>query len=105
MMVDIIETNLVKEPTNIGNTSIPKWLDEQFLEESLRNHYKTDIKVINFVTKSTAGKVNFASSLYRVCVTFAFVPKNSSLIESSVRFCEKMHFLHFMIFFGIFETS
>lgn len=75
--------------SNATSYSIPKWLDEQFLEENLRNHYKTDVKVINFVAKSTAGKgENFSSSLYRVCVTFSFTSKSSSMMENSVRFCE-----------------
>lgn len=65
--------------------SIPKWLNEQFLEKNLRHHYKNDIEVMNFVAKPSAAK-HFVSTLYHVQVTLSFTPENDSALEKSVRF-------------------
>lgn len=64
---------------------MPEWLNGQFLEENLRIHHKNDeIKVIEFEVKPTAGKgENFASSLYRVKVTYS-IPSNAKNSVSSI---------------------
>lgn len=64
---------------------VPKWLNKQFLEENLRKHYGNDgIEIIKFDAKPTAGKgENFASSLYRVQVTF-YTPSGEQATEKAV---------------------
>lgn len=64
--------------------STPKWLNEQFFKKNLRDHYKTDIEVMNFDVKPAGGE-NYSSSLYRVEVTFSFNPERDSDLEKSVR--------------------
>lgn len=56
---------------------VPKWLDVKFLEKHLQSYYNDQhITIVDFEIKSGAGKrENFASSLYRLHVTFA---KNDS---------------------------
>lgn len=55
---------------NIVESSIPQWLNVQFVEKNLRNYYKNDgVKIVDFYVKPFSAKENgFTSSIYRVKV-------------------------------------
>lgn len=58
--------------------SHPSWLNAEFIEKQLRNHYKNvEIKVVHLTVKSTSGDFeNFASQIYRAEITFNIPSKN-----------------------------
>ncbi len=65
----------VMEPQLITNyLPIPKWLDQNFLEKSIRKHSKKDfvsIQSFNIVPATAKGE-NFASTMFRVSVNYHF---------------------------------
>lgn len=81
MSANTVET----DATNESQSDIPEWLNATFLEEHLRSHYKNnEIEVTKFEAHPTGGRgENFASSLYRVEVTFN-TAKSGSTAENSV---------------------
>lgn len=64
--------------------SHPSWLNSEFVEKQLRNHYKNDeIKVVHLTVKSTSGDFeNFASQIYRAKITFKIPSKNEVNLSS-----------------------
>lgn len=62
---------------------LPVWLNNQFLEQHLRQYFKdNDLKVVNFHAKSATGKgENFASSLYRLTLKLNKILKGHVIIE------------------------
>lgn len=84
MMAKTVDENANEKPP-LSSSVIPEWLNGQFLEENLQIHHKNaEIKVIDFEVKPTAGKgENFASSLYRVKVTYS-IPSNAENSVSSI---------------------
>ena len=49
--------------------SVPNWLNESFLQETLRNHFKNDeINVINYNVRVVAAKEG--SKIYQIIVSF-----------------------------------
>lgn len=65
----------VEEPQLITNyLPIPQWLNQNFLEKSIRKHSKKDLVYIrNFtILPATAKGENFASVMFRVNVNYHF---------------------------------
>lgn len=67
-------------------SGVPDWLNSEFVEKHLRNHYTNDgIKVIDFVVRCTSGDLgNFASKIYRANVTFSSPPKCGPAVKDEV---------------------
>lgn len=65
----------VMEPQLISNyLPIPQWLNQNFLEKSIRKHSKKDsVYLQNFtIVPATAKGENFASIMFRVKVNYHF---------------------------------
>lgn len=62
---------------------IPKWLNRQFFEETLRKHYGNDaLEVTNYELKSTsANGEGYTSSMYRTKVDFSTSSENENIIS------------------------
>lgn len=70
-------------------SSIPSWLNSEFVEKQLRDHYKNhEIQVVDFAVKLTSGELgNFASKIYKAKIVF----KVSSKSEVNFRKKNKTH--------------
>lgn len=64
--------------------SVPKWLNESFLEKHLQNYYSNPkITVQNFRAKSATAKgENYTSIIYRVHTEFT-EPSNEDVVSHS----------------------
>lgn len=90
MVVEIdsaaIETIASQELAEVNDISIPKWLDDAFIEKHLRTYFNNEqLKIVEIEVKpATAKGENYASYIYRVNVTFAKDPTKLSTASKSV---------------------
>lgn len=78
MAVSVVDTNIdvdtlrIESSTNLSTTSIPNWLDTDFLSKHLQCHFNDRSIIIRSyqVKSATAKGENYASSIYRVTLQF-----------------------------------
>lgn len=65
-------------PDNLPAPAVPNWLNSEFVEKQLRDHYKNDeIQVVDFAVKSPSGNLgNFASKIYKAKISFKVSSKS-----------------------------